>query len=140
MIINTYTYTTNEIKQEQIWKLMSDVNRWKNWDSTLEKSEMLGTFEAGNFFMIRPSGGPDVKIQLIEVRPNSYFKDFTKFPLAKMFGEHFYEKTSEGLKITITMSITGPLAFLWNMIVMKNIVSHLAEDVQLQINEAKKIR
>ncbi|TGK98820.1 SRPBCC family protein [Leptospira levettii] len=140
MIVNTYTYTTNEINQEQIWKLMSDVNRWKDWDSTLEKSELLGTFETGNFFMIRPTGGPDVKIQLIEVRPNSYFKDFTKFPLAKMVGEHFYEKTSEGLKITITMTMSGPLAFLWNMIVMKNIVSHLAEDVKMQINEAKKIK
>lgn len=140
MITNTYTYTTKEITQNQIWTLMTDVNHWKNWDDTLEKSEMQDPFEAGNFFMIRPTGGPDVKIQLVEVKPKSYFKDYTKFPLAKMYGEHFYENTSEGLKITITMSISGPLGFLWNLIVMKDIVRHLPEDVRTQINEAKKIR
>jgi hypothetical protein len=140
MITNTYSFTTNEITQDQIWNLMSDVNHWKNWDNTLEKSEMDGDFKEGNFFKIRPVGGPNVKIQLVDVKPNAYFKDFTKFPLAKMYGEHFYENTSEGLKITITMSISGPLSLFWNQIVMKDIVSHLAEDVKKQINEAKKIK
>ncbi len=91
----------------------------------------------GTFFTLKPTGAPKVKIELVEVRPNSYFKDFTSFPFAKMYGEHSYESTPEGLKLTITMSISGPLAFLWNKIVMKDIVSHLPEDIRLQISEAK---
>jgi hypothetical protein len=140
MITNTYSFTTKEISQDQIWRLMTDINRWKDWDDTLEKSEIQGEFKEGNYFMIRPKGGPNVKIQLVEVKAKSYFKDFTKFPLAKMYGEHFYDVTPEGLKITITMSISGILGFLWNQIVMKDIVTHLPDDVKSQINEAKKIK
>ncbi|MCZ8342423.1 MAG: SRPBCC family protein [Leptospira sp.] len=140
MIKNSYSFITKEITQEQIWALIKDVNQWKNWDTKLENSELIESFSPGNHFVIRPKGGPNVKIQLVEVREKSYFKDLTKFPFAKMYGEHFYENTSEGLKITITMSISGPLAFLWNKIVMKDIVTHLPEDVKTQIHEAKKIK
>lgn len=139
MITKTYSFTTKEIKQEQIWKLMSNVNNWKNWDDTIENAEIHGEFKAGTFFTLRPKGGPNVKIQLVEVKPNYYFKDLTKFPLAKMYGEHFYENTSDGLKITITMTISGALSFLWNKIVMQDIVNHLPEDVKTQISEAKKL-
>jgi hypothetical protein len=140
MISKSYSFSTREVTQKQIWDLISDVNDWKRWDKTLENSEMTGDFKEGNFFMIRPVGGPNVKIQLVDVRPTSYFKDLTIFPLAKMYGEHLYENTPEGLRLTITMSISGPLAFLWNLIVMKDIVKGLPNDIQSQIDEAKKIR
>lgn len=139
MISKSYTFTTKEVSQKQIWDLICNVNQWKQWDKTLENSEINGEFKKGNFFIIRPVGGPNVKILLVEVRPNSYFKDLTIFPLAKMYGEHLYENTPEGLRLTVTMSISGPLAFLWNLIVMKGIVKGLPEDIQTQINEAKKI-
>ena len=139
MITKTYSETTKEVTQEQIWKLISNVNHWKNWDNTIENAEIHGDFKAGTFFTLRPKGGPNVKIELVEVKPNSYFKDLTKFPLAKMYGEHFYENTKDGLKITITMRNSGPFAFLWNLIVMKDIVSHLPEDIKTQISEAKKL-
>lgn len=139
MLTKSYTFITKEVTAEQIWKLMADVNNWKRWDSSVDFSELHGEFKMGTFFTLKPKGAPKVKIELVEVRPNSYFKDFTSFPFAKMYGEHSYESTPEGLKLTITMSISGPLAFLWNKIVMKDIVSHLPEDIRLQISEAKKL-
>lgn len=138
MITKTFSTVTKEITAEQIWKLITDVNNWKKWDTSVDRSELHDEFAAGTFFTLKPKGGPGVKIQLVEVKPNTYFKDFTRFPLAKMYGEHWYEDTSDGLKITITMSIIGPLAFLWNKIVMKDIVDHLPDDIRMQINEAKK--
>ena len=56
-----------------------------------------------------------------------------------MYGEHTYEETSEGLKITVTMSMSGPLAFLWNRLVMKDIVSHLPQDIDQHIKAAQKL-
>jgi hypothetical protein len=140
VIIKTYSITTKDITQNQIWKLISNVNDWKNWDSSIDNSEIHGEFKTGTFFTLRPKGGPNVKIQLVDVKPNSYFKDLTKFPLAKMYGEHFYEDTKDGLKITVTMSISGFLSFLWNKIVMQDIVNHLPQDLETQIQEAKKIK
>lgn len=137
-ITKTFSVTTKEITKEQIWKLMSDVNRWNTWDKSVEHSEIHGDFKTGTFFTLKPVNVPKVKIQLVEVRPDTYFKDLTIFPLAKMTGEHTYEDTPDGLKLTVTMTITGPLAFLWNKLVMQDIVNHLSEDLQQQITAAKK--
>lgn len=139
MITKTFSTITKEITAEQIWKLMTDVNGWKRWDTSVDYSELHGEFKAGIFFTLKPKGAPKIKVQLLEVRSPFYFKDVTNFLLAKMYDEHLYEDTSEGLKITSTLTMHGPLAFLWNKIVMKNIVGHLPEDIKLQISEAKKI-
>ena len=139
MIKKTFSTTTNEITSAQIWTLMADIDNWKTWDSGVEHSELRGRFETGSTFLLKPKGGPKVMIQLLAVEPVTYFKDKTTFLLAKMYGEHWYEETPEGVKITITMTMKGLLAGLWNKIVMKDIVTHLADDVQCQIAAAKKL-
>ncbi|EMS88616.1 hypothetical protein LEP1GSC074_4032 [Leptospira noguchii str. Hook] len=58
MISKNYTITTKEITQEQIWKLMSNVNEWKNWDKSVENAELHGDFKTGEFFTLKPKGGP----------------------------------------------------------------------------------
>jgi len=56
-----------------------------------------------------------------------------------MTGEHFYEETKDGLKITVTMSVTGILSFLWVKLVAKGIVDSLPADMQEQIKVASKL-
>jgi hypothetical protein len=139
MIQKTFSTITTEIAKEQIWKLMSNINDWKTFDETVEYSELQGEFKAGSSFILKPKGGPKVKIILMDVQPPHYFKDKTTFPLAQMYGEHWYEDTQLGLKITVTMTMAGLLSALWNKLVMKNIVEHLEDDITLQIAAAKKI-
>jgi hypothetical protein len=139
MITRTFTLTTKEISQEQIWKLMSDVNGWAAWDDTIEYARLNGKFENNTFFELKPKGGPKVKIQLLDVRPDSYFKDVTFFPLAKMYDEHEYAVTEDSLKVTHTLTMKGVLAFLWYKIVGKNIADNFEKDIKAQIAHAKKL-
>nr|WP_199003431.1 SRPBCC family protein [Flavobacterium sp. ASV13] len=139
MWTRSYSVTTTEITKEQIWKLTTDINNWKKWDDTVEDSQLLGEFRVGNYFLLKPKGGPKVKIKLVEVIENKKFTDLTVFPLAKMYGEHNYEDTSDGLKISVTMTVKGILSFLWVKLVAKGIVDHLAADITNQIENAKKI-
>jgi hypothetical protein len=64
--------------------------------------------------------------------------DVTRFPLAKMYGEHIFEETAEGLKITITMSVKGILSFLWVKLVAQKIVDDLPIDMLAQVKAAAK--
>lgn len=137
MITKTHSTTTTEITKEQLWKLMSDVNNWKNWNDNVEYSELHGEFKTGMFFTLKPKGGPKAKIQLMDVQAPRYFRDCTLFPLAKMYGDHKYEDAADGLKITIMMSIIGPLSWLWYLLVMKDIVKNLPHDIEEQIHAAK---
>lgn len=135
----TYSVTTKEVTREQIWKLITDIDHWKDWDNTVEYSRLISEFRVGESFLLKPKSGPKVKIKLIEVTPLKKFTDLTSFPLAKMYGEHLYEETEEGLKITITMSVSGLLSRLWIKLVANDIINHLPENIDNQIKNAKKL-
>lgn len=132
----TYSTVTTEVTKEQMWKLFQDVNNWHSWDDGIEFAKMEGKFEKGNTFTLRPKGGPNVKIMLLETIENQMFLDFTKFPLAKMYGEHQLEETPNGLKITNTITVKGILGFLWRKIVAQKIVEDFPKDIQAQIKAA----
>ena len=135
----SHSIVTSEVTKEQMWKLFSDVNNWHTWDKGVEFAQLEGKFEKGNHFLFQPKGGPKLKIGIVEAIENQQFTDFTKFPLAKMYGEHTFTETPEGLKITTTMSVQGILSFLWVKMVAAKIVAGLPEDMQDQIKAASKL-
>ncbi len=139
MWTKSHSIVTKEVTKEQMWKLFADVNNWHTWDEGIEFAKMEGEFEKGNFFTLRPKGGPNVKVELLETVENKSFLDVTKFPLAKMFDKHTFEETPQGLKITNTISVTGVLGFLWRKIVAQKIVDSLPNDMQTQIKAASKL-
>lgn len=139
MWTKSHSIVTKEVTKEQMWKLFADVNNWHTWDEGIEFAKMEGEFEKGNFFTLRPKGGPNVKVELLETVENKSFLDVTKFPLAKMFDNHTFEETPQGLKITNTISVTGVLGFLWRKIVAQKIVDSLPNDMQTHIKAASKL-
>ena len=56
-----------------------------------------------------------------------------------MYGEHTFEETPNGLKLTTTMTVKGILSFLWVKIVAQKIVDTLQEDMLQQIKTAKNL-
>jgi hypothetical protein len=139
MWTKSYSIVTKEVTKEQMWKLFSDVNNWCSWDTGIEFAKLEGKFEKGNHFMFQPKGGPKLKIEIIEALENQKFTDFTKFPLAKMFGQHTFEETPNGLRITTTMKVQGILSFLWIKLVAQKIVDALPTDINIQIKAASKL-
>jgi hypothetical protein len=56
-----------------------------------------------------------------------------------MYGEHTFDETNEGLKITTTMKVEGPLGFLWRKIVAQGIVDSLPSEMANQVKVASKL-
>jgi len=139
MWTKSHSILTKEVTKEQMWKLFADVNNWHTWDNGIEFAKLEGPFEKGNYFILRPKGGPNVKVELLETIENNSFLDVTKFPLAKMYDNHQFEETPDGLKITNTITVTGILGFLWKKIVAQKIVDALPTDMQEQIKAASKL-
>jgi hypothetical protein len=130
---------TKEVTKEQMWKLFEDVNNWNVWDKGIEFAKLEGKFEKGNQITLRPKGGPTVKIELLETIKNKRFLDVTKFPFAKMFDDHVFEETADGLKITITLTVKGLLSFLWVKLVAQKNADALPGDMLEQIKAASKL-
>ena len=139
MWTKSHTVVTKEVTKEQMWKLFANVNEWHTWDQGIEFAKLEGKFEKGNSFLLRPKGGPSVKVTLLETVKDKSFLDVTNFPLAKMYDEHTFEDTAEGLKITNTITVKGLLGFIWVKIVAQKIADALPADMQEQIKTASKL-
>ena len=115
------------------------MNNWHTWDKGIEFAKLAGKFEKGNCITLRPKGAPNVKVKLLKVIENKMFLDVTSFPLAKMYDEHLFEETENGLKITNTITVKGLLTFLWVKLVAQKNAESLPADMQEQINAASKL-
>ena len=139
MWTKSHSIVTKEVSKEQMWRLFADVNNWHKWDKGIEFVKMEGNFEKGNYFTLRPKGGPNVKVELLETVENHRFLDVTNFPLAKMYDLHTFKDSVDGLKVTNTITVKGILGFLWVKIVAQKIADALPTDMQEQINAAAKL-
>jgi hypothetical protein len=139
MWTKSHSLVTTEVTKEQMWKLFANVNNWHTWDTGIEYARIEGKFEKGNHFFLKPKKGPKVKIQLVETQENRKFVDLTNFPLAKMYGEHTFEETPGGLKITTTMKVEGFMGFLWRKLVAQEIADALPTEMEHQVQVARKL-
>ena len=135
----SYEVEATDVTPEQIWKVWADVNNWNEWDAGIEYARTNDPFQQGCRFELKPKGGPKATIEIIECNHGRDFTDLTRFPLAKMYGRHEVHLIgSSRIRLKTTMTVTGPLGFLWRKLVAQNIVNDLPEDTAKIIALARK--
>jgi hypothetical protein len=137
MWTGTHSQRVGGLSAEKVWRVWTDVNRWSEWQDDLELARLDGEFREGVTFLLRPQGGPNVKVELVNVETNVNFTDVTRFPLAKMTSAHDLIRRGIELEVRTTVTVTGPLAFLWSRLVAKGIVAGLPKQTQALIDRAR---
>jgi len=137
MWTRTYSKTFEGIKREDIWFVWTDVNNWAKWHGALDYCKMEGPFEVGNHFMLKPKGVRAVKIVLTDLVDGFSFTDCTSFLGAKMYDTHSLEETTEGLKLTNTLVVRGPLKYLWIKLVAQNVADTVPEEMEALVKLAR---
>ena len=117
----THETTVPGLSREAVWNAWADVNGWHEWDTDIEFATLDGRFEAGATFILKPKGGPNVRIQLLRAAPFVGYTDLATFPLARMYGIHDMTDMPQGLKLTITIRVEGPLGWLWRKLVAQKV-------------------
>lgn len=135
----TYSALATDLKPSQLWKVWSDMNLRPSWDLDTEWAKMEGHFIQGAIFYVKPKGGPKLKMRLSEVIPHQRFTDCWKVPLACLYGIHDMEQIPEGLKLTTTIQIKGPLGWILRKLVGEKIVAELPAQTEACIQLARKI-
>lgn len=136
MWTRTFSKVYSGVSREDIWRLWKDVNSWAQWHGDLDSCEMEGPFEVGNHFMLKPKGMKPVKIILTEIDEGHKFTDCTTFFGAKMYDTHVMEETTEGLMLTNTLVVTGPLKWLWIKLVAQNVADTVPEEMEALVKYA----
>lgn len=137
MWIRTYSKEYKGIKKSDIWQLWIDVNNWHTWHADLDYCKLEGSFKVGNHFILKPKGAPEVKIKLVEIEHERRFKDCTRFFGAKMFDTHEIEETNDGVRLTNTLVVTGPLKFLWIKLVAQHVADSVPEEMDALVNKVR---
>lgn len=135
----SHRQTVKGITATQVWKVWADINQWHTWQGDIEYATLTGDFKAGNTFCLKPKGGPRVSIELMKVEPNLAFVDLTRFPLARMYGEHIFIQRGDELDITTTVSIEGPLSLLWRKIVAEDVAAGMEAQTRGLIEKARHV-
>ena len=123
----------------QIWKVWSDVNQWHVWQEDIEYARLEGGFEAGRVFRFRPKGGPELRIELTDVQPLKGYADLTRFPGAKMPDAHEILDHGGRVEIRNTLTVTGPLGFLWRKLVAEGVAASIEDQTRCMVERARHV-
>ncbi len=137
MWTRTYSKTVQGINAADIWRLWTDVNNWPNWHGDLDSCNMTGPFAVGNHFMLKPKGMKAVKIVLTDIVEGHHFTDCTAFLGAKMYDTHALQETAQGLQLTNTLVVVGPLRWLWIKLVAQHVADTVHEEMEKLIDLAR---
>jgi carbon monoxide dehydrogenase subunit G len=103
-----YTIETSATP-DVLWTLLSDVERWPQWNAGVEKIEINGPFLAGTVFVMTPPGQEAITTRLVEVQKGKSFLDETRLGELRIFVDHRLEPLTCGrTRIVYSIEAFGP--------------------------------
>lgn len=109
--------TSSSLKPDDIWPVIADVAGWAAVDHNIDHIRIDHPPAAGVPFMLKPKGGPRLHFVIGDFVPPGLYSDICKMPLAKMTTRHTLDWRGDLTVIRVEISITGPLAALWGILV-----------------------
>jgi hypothetical protein len=61
--------TTTDVPAEKLFCAITDINNGNKWDDGLEFTELEGAVIQGASFVLKPKGGPNMRMTIDEIRP-----------------------------------------------------------------------
>jgi hypothetical protein len=103
---------------------------WPEWNTDTEWVRLDGPFQTGSSGVLKPKGGPRTKFVIASVVPGREFTDVSLLAGAKLTFQHLVGRTGDGrTSVEVTVTLAGPLSFLWYAVLGKGIAAGLATDL-----------
>ena len=125
MWTSTYSKVIKSVKKEAVWQRWTDVNHWHEWIPNVESCQLEKPFASGSSFFLKPKGSPSMTVELLNVKRDHSFTGCTRFFGATMYDIHEMHQDPQGIRLTVTLKVTGPLGFLWRKLVAEKIEANL---------------
>lgn len=119
------TTQTTKATPQAIFDLWADVDNWAAYDHGIEWAKLDGDFKVGGTYKLKPKGGPKVSATIKVIEQNKHFVDVSHLPGAQLQFDHQINQSGNTTSLTLTMTISGPLSWLWARILGKNQQSDL---------------
>lgn len=128
--------TTTDVSAIKLYQAITDFNAWNRWDHGIEYTRLIGDARTGATFVLKPKGGPAVKITIEKMWPFEVI-DVAHLPFAKMRTIHKYERIGDMTHISMDVQIWGLLGFIWRKIIGENQIKDAAGQTVALIEYAR---
>ena len=107
----------------------ADMATWPEWNADTEWVRLDGPFSTGSRGVLKPKGGPKTTFVITELT-DRVFTDVSLLAGARLTFRHTIAPTADGgSEVSVTVTLAGPLARLWNLILGKGIAASLDRDL-----------
>jgi hypothetical protein len=119
---------TSTAAPEHFFARWADMATWSAWNSDTEWARLDGPFVTGSTGVLKPKGGPKVKFVITSVTETE-FVDVSLLLGAKLTFAHAVRCDGTITTVDVTVSMTGPMAWLWRRALGKGLQSSVQPDL-----------
>jgi hypothetical protein len=112
----TEAHVSSPAAPARFFERWADMATWPEWNTDTAWVRLDGPFAAGATGQLKPKGGPTVSF-VVERLTDREFVDVSKLLGARLTFDHQVTPRVEGgCAIDVTVTLTGPLARVWNLV------------------------
>jgi Polyketide cyclase / dehydrase and lipid transport len=108
----------------------ADMATWPEWNLDTEWVRLDGPFTQGATGTLKPKGGPKVRFVVESLVQDREFVDVSRLMGARLVFAHHVTGTAGGCTVHVQVSMSGPLAWLWNRILGKGLRASVQPDLE----------
>lgn len=108
---------TVNAKPERVFALYEDVTNWNRWDPDVASSSITGPFTVGTSGKLKPTKGPEAKIEILSIERNKSFTVQSRLPLCTIMFEHELLAVKGSTRVIHRVSFNGLLSFFFGRVV-----------------------
>jgi Polyketide cyclase / dehydrase and lipid transport len=129
MIEITQAHAESSAAPSAFFARWADMATWPEWNADTEWVRLDGPFATGSTGTLKPKGGPEVKFTIASVVDGREFVDVSHLLGARLTFDHQVTPHETGCAVDVTVSMSGPLAFLWRTALGKSLAAAAQPDL-----------
>ena len=114
---NAHYETTTDVPAEILFRAISNIRAWPEWDRGLESVRIEGAVQEGSRFVLKPRGGPNVRMSIEQLRFPSRMVDVAHLPLAKLRTSHEFLQVGNETTVRFSVQLSGLLGLFWRKVI-----------------------
>jgi hypothetical protein len=123
------THVTSSASPAAFFARWADMATWPEWNLDTEWVRLDGPFTEGATGVLKPKGGPKVRFVVARLTADE-FVDVSKLVGARLTFAHRVASAGDKTEVTVDVSLAGPLAPVWKLILGKGIAASAQPDLE----------
>jgi hypothetical protein len=122
-------HVTSSASPAAFFARWADMATWPEWNLDTEWVRLDGPFTEGATGVLKPKGGPKVRYVVARLTADE-FVDVSKLVGARLTFAHRVASAGDKTEVTVDVSLAGPLAPVWKLILGKGIAASAQPDLE----------